>query len=114
MVAVLRVLTRIKPSTHRYTCSAAVAATASDSRKRNFFPPPQEKAFLDDRAKRRGIFEAEIRTLKGGIDELCSKFDEALLTLAVRKLAVHTEALHLEMRIILLAGCAPWIGILLA
>lgn len=64
----------------------------------------KEKAFLDDRAKRRGIFEAEIRAQKGQIDELCAQFDDALLSLAHKKLNTYTESLLLEMRIILLAG----------
>ena len=65
----------------------------------------REKAYLEDRAKRRGILEAEVRTLRAGVDEFASKFDEALLALAGRKLATHMEVLYLEMRIILLAGC---------
>jgi len=44
----------------------------------------REKAYLEDRAKRRGILEAEVRTLRAGVDEFASKFDEALLALARR------------------------------
>jgi hypothetical protein len=63
----------------------------------------REKALQEERAKRVGVLESELRTAKAAIEDVVGRFDEALQGLAGRRHKAAAEVAALEARILGLA-----------
>lgn len=64
----------------------------------------KEKQAAEEKLKRKTIMETELRSMKVNLDDIITKFDEAILQLSQQRLVVQTEVLSWETRILLLAG----------
>ncbi|KAG2490334.1 hypothetical protein HYH03_011283 [Edaphochlamys debaryana] len=64
----------------------------------------REKALQEERAKRVGVLEMELRTAKAAVEEVVARFDEALAALAQRRHKVAAEVAVLESQLVALAA----------
>ncbi|GFR52048.1 hypothetical protein Agub_g14567 [Astrephomene gubernaculifera] len=64
----------------------------------------REKALQEERSRRVGVLELELRTAKAAVEEVVGRFDEALAALAVRRHRVASEVAALEARVLALAA----------